>query len=226
MSVGGPDFSAREIAQFERKALQLGLDTSRLLFRRKHETSQQAVNEFNSLIEQSGLVPAAAIWIAEKPDSGEERRAGFNEHAAEYVVGAYESDHVRVRVELAAASASAENLVRILAELLTQQLGRFLTLSRLRVEITSARDQLRLQREELELHKAMTCAQALLVRQGPMSTANAAEYLVGASVRTGRPLLQVANSIVLAYQSSRLRLHSPGVRQGHRQASRFHHKVA
>jgi hypothetical protein len=156
-----------------------------------------------NLIAGSRLVRAAAIWSERKGECPDNKGFGMVNDPSEYTVGAYEGEFVAVSVGLVASdpprSSSMSDSLQLLTELLAQLLGQFITAERLYLDNEAVQKQLFLDREALQLRRAMERARALLARYGSMTGAEATDYLVSVSVRTGRPLLEVAERIVLAY---------------------------
>jgi hypothetical protein len=186
-------------SEFDARATLLGLQISRVLWRRRLTTRAEALDNALDLISRSQLVSGAAIWSDEDGESSDDRGFGTVEDPSKYTIGSYKSSGVWVGVGLIPHETVGGESLSLLAELLSQQVGRFLVVCRLRRENGATRQQLSVDREALQLRRLMERAQTLLVRQGPMTRAQAGDYLVATSIRTGEPLLDVARSVVLAY---------------------------
>ncbi|HEX4228138.1 MAG TPA: ANTAR domain-containing protein [Bryobacteraceae bacterium] len=210
-----------ELSHFEMRAGALGLETSRVLSRRRSGDPGNAMDAILNLISNSGLASAAAIWSEWKGEGAGDRAFGAVDDPSEYTVGAYEDNYVLLYLGLASKNLWATESLPLLAELLAQQLGRFLSAERLRQDNRTDEKQLRLDREALQLRKMLERARALLARHGSMTTIEATDYMVSASARTGRPLLQVAERIVLAYGGPETGFRWPATRGTHGSAPQF-----
>ena len=103
----------------------------------------------------------------------------------------------------------------LLAEFAAQQIG-------LKLELLAQRELkaellrfVSVERETLLLRKLMERAKAILVDRGPLDLQQAEEFLISSSIKSGRPLVRVAQNIVLALGEPTRRRRRP-VRRGGR----------
>jgi hypothetical protein len=176
----------------------LGLRISKALFRSEF-TLERAFSRVVELFSASCLFQAVVfeIRLGDKPPSvwGFEEAGEQPTHCFS---ASFESALSGARIWLEAGAEFEGETLKLLAEYAAQQLGRAAEVWAKQEENQALRTQIRLQQESLDLRKLMDRAKAILTGQGPLTAQQAEEFLVAASVRSGKPLVRVAREIILA----------------------------
>jgi hypothetical protein len=94
--------------------------------------------------------------------------------------------------------------VQLFATLLAQQFALWASLRNVEAENEALRAEIRLADESVALMKFMNRAKSLIVPRYGLSAEEAEEWLVGASVKHGKPLLNVAKDIVTVLSTQAL----------------------
>jgi hypothetical protein len=110
------------------------------------------------------------------------------------------TDCVSVAID-AAVSAEKADEARLLLALTAQQVAQFIHRGLLAEHNATLSDELRIMSEQIALAKFVERAKSLIVAKRGFSPNEAEEWLLGASVRFRKPLLNVAQDIVTAYKT-------------------------
>jgi ANTAR domain len=182
-----------------------GVSLSQIAFRvsntvaRSHSTVDQVIR----VLRESRRFGWISLQILDpvQPDPQRWEFAWPPEHENEVLLRAdAQTDFVSVAVDAAVPAKDADE-ASILLKLVAQQLALFDH----REELVRRNDQLMAEckviGEQLDLAKFMDRAKSLIIRRRGLSADEAEEWLVGASVRFRKPLLNVAQDIVMALKT-------------------------
>jgi hypothetical protein len=107
---------------------------------------------------------------------------------------------VSVAIDGAISAEQAEE-AKLLLQLVAQQVAQFVHRRELILRNRSLSDEARVINEQVTLGKFMDRAKSLIISRRGLSSVEAEEWLVGASIRFEKPLLNVAQEIVTAFST-------------------------
>jgi hypothetical protein len=108
----------------------------------------------------------------------------------------------RVRVWLSTLQAEGEEAFALLPEYLAQQITLYLELWNLHEANRAMKEELGSERDSLALRKRLDRAKGIIASRNALTLPQAEEFLHSASVRTGKPLLDVVGDILLVFGGS------------------------
>jgi hypothetical protein len=179
------------------RATILGLKLSKILTRRLSEPGA-ALQTALAEIETSGLFRILYIEVNFPGESPLQAAFGaLSSDEARLIQASYRNRIVTVCIMAEPAIESGFESLELFLDYAAQQIGLSAARAAIRSENQILDAELRISRESLTLGKLMARATALISARG-LTTQQAQDFLVATSVRTGKPLVTVAEELLLA----------------------------
>lgn len=167
------------------------------LLARSKGASDATLNQVLRALRSSGVVRWLSVRVSRDDISNHYDFALATEGDSEVLArGAAAYEGVVVTVD-AVVPEIHQDAGPLFANFLAQQLAGFVRRRDLDDQNSALREEARITEETVALRKFMDRAKSLIARQRGFTPAEAEEWLVGASVRYGKPLLSIAREIVV-----------------------------
>jgi hypothetical protein len=160
-----------------------------------------SINQVVRILQESGRLAWVSLQVLTYVEPERWEFAWPAEHENEVLLRADAlTDRVSVAIDGAVPAEDADQAQLLLA-LTSQQIAQFVHRNLLAEQNAALFDDLRIMSEQVALAKFVERAKSLIISRRGFSAHEAEEWLIGASIRFDKPLLNVAQEIVTAFKT-------------------------